>query len=230
MKRNIIKTIIFAIIFCVLFNLVMNILWMLPTPISEFYKEQEDTIDIMYIGSSNVYMHFNPVLAYNLYGYTTGMLSTNSQPLVLAKYMIEETKKTQNPSLYIIDLAKVASTMDTFETSHIRNTTDSMKFSKNRIKAINDALSYKKEIRKDEYINYYFSFLLYHNSWKNVRPINITKKVNFYKGFLIDSDTTKIEPQEKFQWKAEEGQLADECKYILEDFISYIKSNNLYQW
>lgn len=222
-----IKAAIFIIVFCVLFNLIIKILWMLPTPISEFYKEQKDTIDIMYIGSSNVYMHFNPVLSYNLYGYTTGMLSANTQPLLMTKYMIEETKKTQNPSLYIIDLVKVAYTMDTFGTVHIRNSTDSMKLSKNRTEAINDALSYKKEIGKDEYINYYFSFLFYHNSWKNIRPINITRNTGLYKGFLIDEDTTKIDPQEEFQWEKGEGQLAHECRYILEDLISYIKSNNL---
>lgn len=227
MNKNFIKTITFITIFFMLLSYVIKILWLPPSPISDFYKEPKNSLDVIYIGSSNVFVHFNPVLAYETQGITTGMMSTNSQPIVLTKYLIEESRKTQNPKIYIIDLARAVETLDQFSEENIRQTTDEMKFSKNRINAINDTLSYKEEVNKKDYINFYFSFLMYHNKWKSISGANLTNVSNLYKGFWFHYLTTKTEPQEKFVWKQDYQELDTETKKIFLDLINYIKSNNL---
>ena len=154
MKKNIIKVLSFIFIFLILFYCVTKILWNVHSPITYFYKEPKDSIDIVYIGSSNAYAHFNSVLAYNLYGYTTGFFSTDSQYFGLVKSGLEEVEKYQKPSLYIIDIAKIANEIDDFTEQELRFTIDSMKISKNRIDTINEVLANKK-VDKDDYINYY---------------------------------------------------------------------------
>lgn len=227
--RKIIKTIIFLIIFCIILCIISKILWLKPTPISYFYNEPKNSLDIIYIGSSSAYYQFNSVLAYNMYGYTTGFLSAETQPFVFTKYMIKEAEKYQNPSLYVIDLTRVVNNMDEESETMIRKTTDSMKFNKNRIDAINEMLSYKKEINKKDYINYYFSFLLYHNSWSNIgkMKVNIIGLKELYKGYLLRERALDIEIQEKYEWTDSVLELQPENKQILMSLIEGIKANNI---
>ena len=225
--KKITKIIIFAIIFFLIFFIVDHILWIAPTPVSEFYKEKENSLDIVYIGSSNTFTSFNNLLAYDLYGYKTGFLAANSQAFGLAKYLIIESEKYQNPSLYVIDIAKVVDTMDKFSGENIRETVDSMKFSKNRIEAINEILSYKKEINKKEYINYYFSFFMYHNRWKNMTKRTIVGDDSMYKGFRFDEMTSSCKPQDSYEWKNDLEKLDGENEKILLDLIKLIKDRKL---
>ena len=164
MKKKIIKIVMFLFVFCILFYYVSNVLWINKQPIAYFYKEPKDSLDVVYVGASNVYQQFNAPLAYYLYGYTTGILSSSEQPFPTIEYLIKESEKYQSPELYVIDITRVIDDLGNLKEGAIRKTTDFMKFSKNRIDAINKLL---KNIgtKKSEYINYYFSFFMYHNSF-----------------------------------------------------------------
>ena len=226
--KNLIKSIIFLSIFFILFYYIFNILWLDKTPIAYFHDEPKNSFDVVYIGASNVYRHFNPLLAYDLYGYKTGNLSSSSQPFAAVKYLINETKKNQSPQLYVIDIAKLVDDWDYFKETYIRKATDSMYFSKDRIDAINEILDYKG-VEKSEYINYYFSFFLYHNRWKKIQEKNFVG-TKMYKGYITDDENgtvSEISPQKAYKWNFSEGSLTEDNKQILLDLIGYIKENNL---
>lgn len=224
--KNIIKCIAFFIILAIIWNYVFNILWIAKTPISNFYDEPKNSLDVVYIGSSNAYIHFNTVLAYNLYGYTTGMLSTDVQAFELVEYLIKDSEKCQDPKLYIIDIAKLIDNKENFTDENIRGTVDSMRFSKNRIDAINKALSIRDK-NESEYINFYFSFLMYHNRWKYVIQSNVNAENKLYKGYYFTSATSVTEPQDYYEWSESVTELQDYNKQTLLDLIGYIKSNKL---
>ncbi len=225
MNKNLLKTIIFVLIFCILMYFLVNFLWLDNHIMSYVYNEQENTIDVAYIGASTVYCSFNTTLAYKQYGYTTWNLSSGSQPFTATKYLMKEIRKTQNPSLYVIDLGKVAYGLDV-PGADIRKVTDAMKWSDNRTEAINGMLKYTS-IDKKDYVNYKYSFLLYHNRWKDINENNFIGNPNVFKGFTLAKDTVKIEPQTKYVWTDEKDELQEENKEVLNDLIGYIKSNNL---
>ena len=224
--KNTIKTIIFIIILFLLFNYVFSILWGPIYPITLFYNESKNSLDIIYVGASNTFINYNTVLSYDIYGYTTGMMSSAAQPFPLIKYLIEETKKYQNSSLYIIDITRITDDFSNIKSEDIRKATDNMKFSKNRINAINKALSYEN-IDKKEYINYYFSFFIYHNKWKNINNVSFEGVEHSYKGHFFKKENTVIKPQKKSVWNEYIEQLPNENIDCLIDLINYIKINNL---
>ena len=218
------------IIFYIICILVFRLLWVPSNAITYFYEEPKNSLDIAYIGSSNAYAHFNTVLAYNKYGFTTGMFSADGQPFVLTKYCIKEIQKYQKPKLYIIDLAKATDLVDSVIDGDIRKTVDIMKLSNNRIDAINEVLSYKSNIVEKDYINYYFSFLLYHNKWKQISKENIfkfIKNTDLYKGYCFSGWTSRIVTQDKYTWNESEMDIEPETEEVLMNLINYIKSNNL---
>ena len=227
MKGRVIKTIAFLFIFIILLYFITKILWIEPNPIAYFYKEPKDSLDVVYLGSSNAYIHFNTTLAYNLYGYTTGMLSTDSQPFILIKNLLIEAQSRQDPSLYVIDIAKASSELSTFPDSNFRKTVDSMKFNKNRIQTINYFLSYRDNVETKDYIDFYFSFFLYHNKWKRPSYRIVTGNKTLFKGYMLKKDTVETNSIELNDWLEEREELSEETKEILNDLIDYIKTNNL---
>lgn len=189
------------------------------------YDEPKNSMDIIYIGGSNAHHHFNSLLAYELYGFTTGFLATGSQPFISIKYLIMESQKYQKPDLYIIDLTRIQDSMKTsFAEQSIREVTDILKLNKNKLDLINEILNYSN-IDKNEYINYYFNFLIYHNSWKNISYNNFHPPI--YKGYYFWDNATDIVPQENYYWDETIVKLPDKNKKILLDLINYIKSNEL---
>ena len=134
--KKIIKCFIFIIIFCLLFHCIFEIFLVKNTGLAFYFEEPKNYYDIVYIGGSNVFAHFNSVLAYDLYGYTTGLLSANSQPFSITENLIEESKKYQNPKLYVIDISRVGENLKEIELSSIRQFTDHLKFSNEKFEIL----------------------------------------------------------------------------------------------
>ena len=224
--KNIIKGTVFLLIFGFVFAIIYHIFWITPNSITYFYNEPKNSLDIVYLGASNVDQSFNTTLAYNLYGYTTGILSSSSQPITLTESLIEEVKKYQSPSLYILDISRVAYNIDEIQEAEIRKVTDNMKFSKNRINAIKKALSYKSDVDEEQYINYYVSWLMYHNGYKSLNRYHIYN-TSLYKGFIFEIGTIGIEPLERKSYKENSMELPKENEELLLNLLEYIKSNDL---
>ena len=225
--KNIFKCILFISVFTILYKTIFSILWLPKNNISYFYDEPENTLDVIYIGASNVDQYFNPLLTFDLYGFTTGLLSSNSQPFIATKLLIQETEKSQKPSLYIIDLIRSQDDVkEEYKEERLREVIDFIPFSLNKVETINKALKYA-EIPKNEYINYYFSFFKYHNIWKekyNSRLYNLKRK---YKGYIFYEDTIKVNPQVENKWSDEIFDMQEENKKILLDLLDYIKNENI---
>ena len=107
-----------------------------------FYAEKEETIDVLYLGTSATNRYFIPPKAYNDAGIAAFNLATMGLPMLFVPNLVEEAEKTQSPKLYIIELRNVLKSKDDITDAHIRRVTDSMKFSLNKYKALGKALKY----------------------------------------------------------------------------------------
>ncbi len=225
--KKIIKVLSFLIIFCVLCLIIFKVLWLEKTEYSyTVYDEPKNSSDVVYIGSSVSFYHFNSLLAYNEYGFTTTFMSSGTQPFPAVKYLLKEATNYQTPKVYIIDISRLPKDFSQIRVQDIRRCTDKMKFSQNRIDAINKCLSYHEEIEKDKYIEYYFSFLIYHNRWKKLNNLDFSKNEDYYKGFKFNKRTDSY-PHEKYNWPEEITEMPEEKRESLEDLINYIKQSNL---
>ncbi len=224
--KKLLKSILFLTILFFLLAYVTSILWLPKNSISYFYEEPKNTEDVIYIGSSNVYTGYNAPLIFEKYGFATGMLTTPSQPFSAVKYMIKESLSYQKPKLYVIDLTQAVRTYDKFDENGVRQSVDTMKFGKNRKDAIDTLLKYRKT-PKEEYINYYYSFLMYHNSWSSLSEYHYTGDTTYYKGYVFDKLRTDVVPCVKYEWEDDKMDLVEENREVFFDLIDYIKENKL---
>ncbi len=223
--KKLIRAVFFVVIFIILFNGVFKVLWLDKNSIGYFYDEPKNSLDIVYIGASNVHYHFNSLLAYNLYGYTTGLMSSGGQSFLGTLNLIKEAERLQNPELYIIDLTNAYHF--NFYEGDVRKLIDSIPFSSNRTMLVSNILQHSG-VKKEDYINYYFSYLVYHNRWKDISKINFVGDSKIYKGFYLNPLSVSTESfSSSFLWDNSKEKISDDVKRVLDDLITYIKENNL---
>lgn len=107
-----------------------------------FYAEEEETIDVLYLGTSATNRYFIPPVAYEEEGIAAFNLATMGLPMLFVPDLIDEVEKTQSPQLYIIELRNVLKTKNEITDAHIRRVTDSMQTSANKYEALDKALKY----------------------------------------------------------------------------------------
>lgn len=130
-----------------------------------FYAEQKNTIDMIMVGSSPVYPYYSAPGLYGEFGIASYPLSTNNQRPKAIRYLLKEAMKTQDPSLFLIELRMFTMPDEEWEDTMVftRGVTDNMKYSLNRVQAINALVS-----DKSERYTYYFDIFKYHSNWKTM--------------------------------------------------------------
>ncbi len=190
MKKFVFKSILFVLIFCVLFSfvsaLVVNVDKDGYKNISEFYKQRDDSLDAVYIGSSNCFAFFNSAVAWEEYGITVYPYCCNANPFYTTKYIIEDVRKSQENTKFIVNLNSVSD--GDFEPLHMHNIIGCMPFSFNKLKMIDylcDVGGYEEKDRAE----YYFPFIRFHQSWPDLYfSSKLQLKPTGYKGASVFSE------------------------------------------
>lgn len=192
-----------------------------------FYAESKDTIDVIMIGASPIATSFSPGSIWGETGITSYPLSTNSQNPKAIKYLLEEAYKYQKPELVVIELRmftedekKIAE-----DSAHIREVTDNMKLSFNRIRAINALVE-----QPEERYTYYFDIIKFHSNWKMFFFPEELKKFNYVepsldKGFEFSEEIMPLEPPTDIDMQGVCSTTSGHTE-TLNELLSYLHEHN----
>ncbi len=176
-----------------------------------FYAEEEESLDVVMIGSSPVYPYFAAPLMWHETGITSYALSTSSQRPDAMLYLIKEAEKTQSSALIILEMRMFRYDMSQFDTEeqyfYNRTLTDNLRYSWNRMELINQTT--KENVSLADYLD----IIRYHDNWKT----QLGRKLNYYdyrvqtpyKGFIF---VPNIE-----QLRVEASDMVNEVTAIPED-------------
>jgi len=128
-----------------------------------FYMEDEDSLDVVMIGASELYMGYVPAVAYRDYGITSYNYCVQSGPVYLWKYQVEEILKRQSPQLIIIEVNGATYDQEGLDrTAPLRIVTDHMPLSMNKINLV-------KEHAFEDELSYIVPLIKYHSNWSDFR-------------------------------------------------------------
>ena len=130
--------------------------------IAGFYKEPEDSLDIVLIGSSDIIYGFSPCLAYKEYGYTSYLFSCVENTVGLWKIQMDEAMRTQNPSCIVVEVNGALYTDE-----NVKRETNLRLFTNNMPKeaGFNELLSlYSDLYQPNERITFYLPYIKYHSN------------------------------------------------------------------
>lgn len=162
------------------------------------YAEEENSLDMIYIGGSACFVYWEALKAWDDYGYTSYNFAADTLTPQSIKYCIGEAQKTQNPELWVIDLRPFQYGDELYSPDEgpkmyyevpIRNVTDHLKFSALRKELIDISVPDKS---KRPY--YYFHFLNYHS---NVAAIFTQKAFELFTGKIGVEDFIRLSGYDK---------------------------------
>lgn len=162
------------------------------TIINGFYEEEKNSIDVIFIGSSNCFCTINPMILYDKYGITAYDFASSSQPMNLSLLYLKEALKTQNPKVIVLEANMlVGNGPESATESALRWGYTDIPFSFDKLRCIYQSLG-----KIDgEYISYVFPMLFYHNRWRELTKSDYTyfmeNKWNPTKGYLLTDEVSE---------------------------------------
>lgn len=199
-KKQAVQAIVFLVLFLVILT---HLTYVIRTNgevkdiFTGFYAEEKDTLDVIMIGSSPVYPFYSGAKLWGEYGITCYPLSSHVQRPSAALPLLKEAYKTQNPQVVVFEMRMYTMEDGRMEDNmaYARGVTDNMKYSFNRIYAINRLVT-----EPSERYTYYFDIFKYHSNWKTlVLPEQLAcfryEKSNPLKGFVIRDEVGPLEKE-----------------------------------
>lgn len=192
-KKKWISVIAFTLVLAVALWLtasVLNVksadLWPSSRNVLGFYEEPEQTIDVLYLGTSHLMCSCSPMRIWEKTGITGYNLSTERQYLGLSYYWVQEAFKYQSPKVVVLDgLSLLAWPFSGME-SRQHKALDYMRWSRTKVEAINAVCEYDEETDK---LSYYIPFLLYHKRWDELTKSDFSfvfeEKKYIPKGYFV---------------------------------------------
>ena len=215
MKKSIIRIICFMLILGIALLYVNHILKFKYYDgiydMTKFYELEDDTVDVLVLGSSHAFENFNTGVLWDDYGIVSYVLSGASQPMWNTYYYLKEALKTQTPELIVLEGYCLYQYQEFMDDSVIIKNTYGMKWSEDKLNAIK--ISSPKE-RWNEFI---LGYTRYHARYPELSKEDFYKNqgnavFNDWKGFecnmvttaLESMDVTEIDGRSPLYWKAEE--------------------------
>jgi len=160
------KSLCFAIVFVICFVIIQEFIrdkWLdteynPSAKLKGFYAEEDNTLDVIFIGSSQMYADVSPAVLYRDYGIKTYDFCANEQPIWVSYYYVKEALKHQNPKVIVLDMFTMYG--EELEDEGIMHfNLDDLPLSMNKIEAIQAGVS------KDLRYSFYFPIAKYHGTW-----------------------------------------------------------------
>lgn len=226
------KKLFIIIVTTILFIFILNKLSLLfvrkgngyGTDVLNFYKQEKNSIDIIFLGSSHAYSSFNPYLIEEKTDLNGYCFCTQQQPMWITYYYLEEALKYQSPKYVVLEVhMAVVGNEDYSEESVNRDALDKMKLSINKINAIKTSV-------KNDRTSYYFNIIKYHSRYKD---LNKTDFLTAFSGYTVDNKGYISLPENEFTFEYSSyndnslEKITNKNEEYLEKIIKLAKNNNI---
>lgn len=149
--------------------------------VSPFYGETRNSLDVMFVGSSHLMCGVYPLELYHEYGIASYNFSSSALVLPQAYYQVREALRMQSPKVLVLDISGVFygnTKIGSAEYVHVQ--LDNMKWSLNKIEAINDLIE-----EPGDRLEYYFPLIKFHTRWNELSPKDFQPITGITKGARV---------------------------------------------
>lgn len=200
-----------------------------------FYLEEEDSLDLVILGASEVYSDFAPGYAYANSGVTSYLFATQSNSILNYKSQLKNILSRQDPDLIVIELnaAVYGDEEEATKPANLHNYSDNVPLDSIKLDYILNTVPEHK-------LEYLFPILKYHSAWEELSTSpkyrgtveqDEKRGYNCLKGILNE---TGIYQSSELSFNSELPDLADNKQPLtaieeegLRDLLQYCKDEGL---
>ena len=225
--KNFIKAFIFITIFIIIVCVLNRVFspvgsneggWYVAGAMRDMYKQEKNTIDVLYVGDSNVYTGISPLEIYNNIGVTGFSASTPQQDIIASYYVIKEFFKKQNPKVVMLETGEFFTLREHFTELGMRSEIDFMNSGFDKLDILNDECL---NLSLQDKIKYLLPLIRFHDRYQRLTEFDIRKLVKkaeiSYKGYLYDIKTEKYKYKLKNNYQEYKNYLEEHNKSDIEN-------------
>lgn len=193
MLKKTIKIILFILCAALIMLFVMKILrFKSPDGIDQmhaFYENEENTVDVLFLGSSHMYTNVNTGMLWSDYGIAAYDLGGADQPFWNTYYFMKEALKTQKPKVIVAEIYSATVQKTHFQGVWTIENLFGMNFNPNFIE------SAKESIAEDWHSDYINRFARYHSRYTMITEddFKYDRQMKTFKGFDPKFGTDPLE-------------------------------------
>ncbi len=124
-----------------------------------YYAEKDNSLDILFMGNSDMYRGMMPIYLWNEYGIASYSYTSSGQRMWTAYYVLEDALRSQNPDIIVFNVDSFNFVNHSSESCY-RKAFDNMQLSLTKLKAINDPIY---EFSLFDKLSFIFPVLRYHS-------------------------------------------------------------------
>lgn len=159
---------------------------------TKFYELEDNTVDVLILGSSHAFEDFNTGILWNDYGMAAYILAGSEQPMWNTYYYLKEALKTQKPELIVLEGYLTTNQREYMDDSRIIKNNYGLKWSEDKIESI------KVSAPKERWGEFLLEYVQYHNRYAELSredflPDQGRALYRDWKGFGCNMNTSKLE-------------------------------------
>lgn len=238
-KSNFIRSVVFLLLVGVLLYGLCDLFEYKSDYIAERFntydKLEEDTVDVVLIGTSAIDRYWIASKAFDESGITAYPYSSDGTAVYVYMSMLKQATKNQSPKLVVFDMRPFTVSYDTGKVNDVyaRKVIDALDFfSLSRFDAINRTLKVMNKYDEDGSLfdaSYFFSFIKYHSMWESSMSFDeLGNPESDYMGFFVHSSfsTKKVEHVANDVVTDKRTDLDELCLDQLNELLDYAKDED----
>lgn len=193
--------------------------------ITKFYEQEEDSIDVLVLGSSHAFASFNTGVLWDECGMAAYILGGGMQPLWNTYYYLKAALKTQTPELIVLEGGMAVISDEYSDAAWIINNTYGLKWSRNKIDAL------KVSLPPEQWHDYQPEYVQYHTRYKEITASDFLKHKGspYYENWKGSWDADKIMELDNpdVSGVSERKQLYEKTEEYYRKIIELAQENNI---
>lgn len=186
MRKSCIRIVAFGLILCIILLKINSIFKFKYSDgiygLTKFYELEDDTVDVLVLGSSHAFEDVNTGVLWEKYGISSFDLCGSIQPLWNTYYYLKEALKTQTPELIVLEGYATCIPNEYMDDSRIIKNTYGMHWSKDKLDAI------RVSAPKERWSEFILEYEQYHTRYRELSDADFIENQNYrlyddWKGF-----------------------------------------------
>ncbi|MCR5775137.1 MAG: hypothetical protein K6G42_08650 [Lachnospiraceae bacterium] len=166
MKKNIIRIGCFLVILAIVLGYCNSVLKLKDGDgiydMALFYELDENSVDVLILGSSHAFEHFNTGTLWDEHGLASYILSGSRQPMWNTYYYLKESLKTQRPKLIVLEAYGTVFTDDYEDDVRIIKNNFGLRWSPDKVRSLLASVPAGKRSE------FFLEYIQYHSRYKEL--------------------------------------------------------------